>query len=283
MLSKFFDKSAQKTSIFSSKANYARSLFFLVCCSFSQVFSQECDDLLNFGYECPGPLTRSAWGVAIKGGVEPTFWTDPQINYELNPLIPPFIFPLNSQGDSFDKHHNTPWMVGSELFYNLSEQIQIFTEATYLQASGRTHRAGTATGINLKESFHTYRALDGYLGARKYFAAWLWGLTPFIGAKLGVRYHFRNELNVSIPPLLIGKGSCFLQNWCFSTGLQLGFECPITPCLNLFISLEGIFTTPLRPKPVMQLALPDGGTAILIGETGSEISVPLSLGLRWIF
>ncbi len=259
------------------------SLLLFLLFSSVQLLSQECDDLLNFGYECPGPLARSAWGIAVKGGVEPTFWIDPQISYEFNPLVPPFISPLNSQGDSFDKHHNTPWMVGSELFYNLNEQVQLFTEAAYLQASGRTHIASTAAGINLKETFHTYRAIDSSIGVRKYFAAWLWGLTPFIGAKLGARYHFQNELNVSLPPLSVGKGACFLQNWCFLTGLQLGFECPITACLHLFISLEGVFTTPLRPKPVMQLALPDGGTAILIGETGSEISVPLSLGLRWIF
>ncbi len=241
---------------------------------------------------CPGPLCPCAFGVQAKGGIAPTFFTDPDTTY----LVIPGLFPVSSplfpvsSGDDFDDYFDLPWIVGGELSYNVSDHVQLFLEGMYRQgdAKNRSFTFPAATPIVVSLSHDDFRTWGLYVGGRYFLNRWdCLCIAPFVGAKIGFQQHRHIDASVSIAAATaaIDGGSVRLyeSNYALSVGVQAGFDYAITDCLSLVFTVEGVFTSPLRPNHNAVLPGTFGVTNIIFGETGTDISVPVTLGLRWDF
>ncbi len=246
---------------------------------------------IGSGCCCPGPLNPCAWGVVVKGGVAPTFWADRGTTYLVVPaILPPDGGPVvpGTSGTEFRDQFNTGWTVGGEITYNVDDHVQLFAEGGYRQARGRTRTLPTLTGAFLSQKFDDFETAFGYLGARYYLCEWdCWGIAPFFGAKLGLQHHFSVDYSIVTGingiPVGLGKFTYFHDDTALSAGIQLGFDAPITDCLHLMFVIEGVFTSPMRPNH--NVVLPGAGpiTNVIVADTGTEICVPVTLGLRWEF
>lgn len=234
---------------------------------------------------CPGPLCPCSIGVQIKGGVAPTFWTDPSANAVVLPGAFPFVLPLATL--DFDDMFDLPWTVGGELTYNLNDHVQVFGEVSYRQADGRS-RSRTLGALTLTNDWNEFKAIGGYVGARYFLNRWeCLGIAPFVGAKIGAVYHWavQNRPDVAIDGVILGLGhvNWYHSNTALSAGIQLGFDYEITECLGLVFLVEGVFTDQMKPNHNAVFSDLLGITNGIVGETGTDISVPITLGLRWNF
>ncbi len=241
---------------------------------------------------CPGPLCPCAIGLQAKGGIAPTFFTDPDATYSVVPALFPGTNPivLSDSGQDFDNVFDLPWLVGGELSYNATDHVQLFLEGMYRQGDAKNKTftsilAGFPRGIKFQDDFRTWGL---YVGGRYFLNRWdCLCIAPFIGAKIGFQQY--DHIN-AIPFIVIDgvsvRGSSirvYESNYALSVGIQAGFDYAITECLSLVFTVEGVFTSLLRPNHNAAFEGTFGLTNTVFGNTGTDISVPITLGLRWDF
>lgn len=249
----------------------------------------------NFGGCCDDscyypPLCPCRFSAAIHGGVSPTTWTDGSKSWYTIPgnvgTANPFVRSFSRSGN-FDKFYDLPWTVGGELAYNYSCNIQLFVEADYIGADGKRSRVDTETNGIIHRRFNEYRVWGGFLGSRYYFSrAWICNMVaPFVGIKAGVinqkhvEHHARN-LNLDL-----GRHGYFLGTVGPSVGLQIGFDAAIWDCISAYVNFEFVFYR--GPKTNQNIVLDprvSGGISnINIGQVGTTVTYPITVGLRYTF
>lgn len=238
-----------------------------------------------------GPLTCGAWSVQVKGGVAPTDFSDRDSTYLTIPsLFPAVPNPVISagKGPSFSRQFDCPWTVGAELAWNASTHIQFFTEYAYQQASGK-HRSFTNRGLLFGHKYDDYSNNGLYLGARYYFST-CWNtcygrLSPFAGFKGGVVWFDTINYGLEIGGVSLGKDQYFKRRTAVSAGLQIGIDWNICENWSAVLTSEFVATGGLHGNrnKVVNPALSNGVTNVSFGGTGTILTFPVTLGVRYTF
>lgn len=247
--------------------------------------------------ECPPALCEGRWSVMVRGGVAPTNWTE-HGNAFLTVPFSPFVVSLGN-ADKFNKIFDTPWLVGAEIAYNISCSAQVYIEGNYVQATGKKFNHEVLLNdftYDFRNHFKDYSVWTGYLGARYYFCrSWLCDrVAPFVGFKAGFISHKKTHhtLHIENFPVVGGTAEEVLVSdgdhndtiTGVSAGLSLGFDIKVTECLSAVLNFEFVASQPPRARHDNEL--PEnrlGASHLSFGALGTEVSFPITLGLRYEF
>lgn len=245
-----------------------------------------------------GPLSCNAFGVQVKGGVTPSWFTD-RGNILISHSVHPFIVEGPKEPD-FNKLFDLPWQVGAELQWNASTHVQFFAEYVYENAKGKKHHFRFDDTFSFRHNNRNFVTNSAYLGARYYFGS-LWcsecgtsSIAPFVGLKGGVVWHERTKNRFHLlcgnTEWDCGSHDSFKQQTLISAGAQIGLDWSINCNLGAVFTVEVVGTQGLRNNRNVVLPLEPllvAGTIIPTnlnrGETGHILSVPVTLGLRYTF
>ncbi|CDR32877.1 hypothetical protein [Criblamydia sequanensis] len=263
-------------------------------------------DWYSYGYDgcCyEGPLTPCSFGVGIRGGVAPTWFTDRGDNLIIGPVAPIGVldeFSVVKFNDAFD----TPWTISAELGYAFSDHVELFFEGAYTHASGKTHEVDFdfVPGFPLTASFgfDNYSDWALYAGARYHFTGCdLCGcrVWPFLGAKLGAKFYDKVKYDVDftftsiVPPLVIEFEDSFTvykRQTVPSIGAQLGFEAKFSNCFSFVFMVEALWSGCFKPNESILIPSPVTTPDILAevlspGHTGPLFQLPITVGFNWFF
>lgn len=252
---------------------------------------------------CDGPLAANAFGIAVKGGVTPSWFTDRGHIFFINPLMTPIVTRGPREPD-FDKLFDLPWQVGAELQWNACCNVQFFAEYVFLNAKGKKHHfhSDLFPSLRIHNRNRDFETNAVYLGARYYFGN-LWcsecgtsSIAPFVGFKGGVVWHektrFRSRFlcNNDLIDIDCGNHDLFRNQTLISAGAQIGVDWSINCNWGVILTVEVVGTQALRnnrniiiPPVIESEGLPLLPTNLSRGETGHILSVPVTLGFRYTF
>lgn len=253
-------------------------------------------------YECScNPLYCGAWDLQIQAGVEPISWSD-RGNFSLiqcagvpaaNPIDILFEIP------NFHHFYKTPWTVGGQLGYHHSDNVRLYVEFDYAQASHKNDVAVETIGEapnTFVFNLHKYRLFEAYVGARYYWDRWCDRVAFFLGAKVGL-VHFKHvDYSATITPpipaaLFADNARLFSSKNRPSGGIDFGFDICFCGCWSLVI--QGAVLASCGPDSnhlnltsgsncVVTTVVP-GVNSFLIGHIGTELRFPVTVGVRYSF
>ncbi|MFA6914945.1 MAG: hypothetical protein WC222_00985 [Parachlamydiales bacterium] len=252
------------------------------CCS---TFDSCCVDECCEDPCCPcGPLSEGSFSLLVKGGVNPTHWTSRGKVWLTIPAAVPAVISFNS-GPKFKDQYKLPYIVGGEVAYNLSCQGQVFFEANYLHADGKNH--GVVGRLPVGFSFDDYQAWSWYLGGRYYFSrSWICDrVSPFVGLKAGFINHKKVRYDLTVDGVFVENDIYYHGKSGVSIGAQIGFDIQICDNISAIVSFEAVASGGPRANRNNELdpALTGGLTNVNLSEVGTEVSFPITLGLRYTF
>lgn len=238
-----------------------------------------------------GPLACNSFGIAVKGGVTPCWFTDRGHILLTNPLVFPYVFEGPKEPD-FNKIFDLPWQVGAELQWNASSHVQFFAEYVFLNTKGKKHRFLFDENFFFRNHNRDFETNGVYLGARYYFGN-VWcsecgtsSIAPFVGFKGGVVWHEKTKCRSH---LVFDNLDCdllshdqFRQQTLISAGVQVGLDWSINCNWGVVFTVEAVGTQGLRNNRNVLTSLPFLSN-LSRGETGHILSVPVTLGVRYTF
>lgn len=290
---------------------------------------------------CTSPLCPCQSAFRIFGGIEPSLYTYRQ-KTEVNnivsisaaqlTLLPPaptlvLVDDLIIQGESkrapdFKDQFTIPWTVGVELSYALSCNSEIFMDANYINACGKSDSftvnypaiAGPgspplptlvpAQTIRIDEDYTDLEGFGGHIGLR-YYSPRLCGTSLFFGVKAGIRhwnsvYSHTSFQNNDEPEVDLGRVSYFPSHTVASGGFQLGLDISITNCLSAVIMGEAVATGTFKHgKDTFAEALEASNTFTIppfviarsfisvidipVRRRGTILTFPVTVGIRTTF
>ena len=204
----------------------------------------------------------------------------------------------------FNKFYKLPWIVGTQILYSWCDCVSLYGELNYIQAGHKKTALNTLTGVNT--AFATrlgdYRAISAYVGVQYNFWDWCGcdNASFFVGAKIGFIHHgtiLAHQVTV-VTTTPSTQASCicsdsfkrdFLKK---STKISGGANIGLDYCLceRLFLVLTGEVVVsggpkgnaciPLLNTEIIQLA---GGSSLAVNKIKTEISFPVTLGLKYNF
>lgn len=260
---------------------------------------------------CDGPLRANSFGVAIKGGITPTWFADRGHILFVNPAVSPFVFE-GPQEPEFDKLFDLPWQVGAELQWNACCNVQFFLEYAHYNASGKKHRFDlddhrkgkshneNDNGLTFLRNRNKDFSFNGfYLGARYYFGN-VWcsecgtsSLAPFVGFKGGAVWHdktrCRTHMHQHGRDCDCHNHDSFKQQTLISAGVQFGLDWSFNCNWGVVLTVEAVGIQGLRNNRDIRVpqfgsaTSPNAITNLNRGETGHLVLVPVTLGVRYSF
>jgi hypothetical protein len=232
-----------------------------------------------------GPLCEGGWSILAKGGIDPIHWTERGKVWLTVPAAVPAVFSV-SRTAKFRNQFELPYIVGGEIAYNLSDNAQLFVEANYIHGKGKTFNFIAGTFV-VSEVNDDYEAWSGYIGGRYYFSrSWICDrVSPFVGLKAGFVNHRQVKYGLSLFGTFIEKDPYYVGKSGVSAGVQLGFDILITDALSAVLNLEAVASQGPRANRNNEFdpVLTGGLTNVNIGQVGTEVSFPITLGLRYTF
>lgn len=246
-----------------------------------------------------GPLSCNSFGVAVKGGVTPSWFTD---RGHVLVTIPVFPFVIEGPKEpDFDKIFDLPWQVGAELQWNASTHVQFFAEYVFENAKGKRNRFLFDDVFSFHHRNRDFETNAVYLGARYYFGN-VWcsecgtsSIAPFVGLKGGVKWHERTKCHSNMfwndLEWDLGNHDSFRQQTLISAGVQIGLDWSINCNFGVVLTVEAVGTQGLRNNRNVILPIIDTVSDLAVvfpnhlsrGETGHILSVPVTLGVRYTF
>lgn len=279
------------------------------------------DDERCFGrdYECAcNALNCGSFGLQFQAGVYPIVWTKRgDLNLVNCTFVSPITNPVGSLGklNKFSGFFKTPWTVGGKVSYAMSDCTDIFVEFNYAQAkskdcscSSEASCASTCTtsvtplnpiGISLSK----YKLFNAYFGARYYFNRVICDrVSFFLGEKVGLVHH----KSVGFNSLLLSDcgGDCsdtcstascstscsnnfFDRNTVVSGGFNVGADICFCGNWAFVITAEVVASCGPRSNGNIVLSTTDaaglGGSNIQVGSVGTELSFPVTAGIKYNF
>ncbi len=238
------------------------------------------------------PLKPCSFNLQVKGGWEPGYYTDRThtwINAPVNGIE-------LTRGPRIGQMHDQmrgPWQIGLEAGYNVNCNVMFFAEVNYFKGDKKNNSINIVLDnlgvvVPATEKFQGQEGWNGYIGARYFFdRSWFCDrVAPFVGAKIGFTHY--NKL-ICFPTLengvRIDRIVYFKSSTEVSAGVQIGLDWEI--CNNF----HGIFTAELVATGARKNNLNDRADPIqsggvfnnVIGQTGTIINFPLTIGLRYDF
>ena len=241
-----------------------------------------------------------SWGYQIRAGVYPTIWRnrgDVVLN-SCDCITNTLATPGTNLGElpKFNKLFKMPFIVGTQLTYAWSDCSDLYFELNFIQASPKKGTFNTVTAINpaLALRLGHYRAISGYVGAHYNFWQWCDCSTFFVGAKIGAIY----RSNIHAHEVTAPEASCicsepfkrvfFKHKVKISGGANIGVNYCWCDTWAIVLTGEvvvsggprGATCVPLLHSEVIALA---GGSALGVSKIKTEISFPVTLGLKYNF
>lgn len=235
-------------------------------------------------YECNVPLNCGCFGLQFQGGVYPTIWNG-RGDY-FSGLCNDCGFDLGEL-PKFSKFFGTPWIIGGQLHYAWSDHWDIYGELNYIQAGKKSTAVTTVLDPNIAILLGKYKAVSGYVGLRYYSCRWCDTTSLFVGAKIGFLHH----RSINAHQLVGGVPSSddrdfFRSNTSISGGANIGIDYLWCDCWSLVLTAEVVASKGPRGNACVQLTQAEDiqvGTALLISNVKTEVSFPITLGVRYNF
>lgn len=258
------------------------------------------------------PLYEGACSLQIEGNIAPITWYHRSeidlVSCASNDANP--IFALTNELPPFTRLFHMPWIIGGKVGYNLTDNIEIYGECNYLQAQHKNacsahfpilHVADQSLNFN----FHTYALIDAYAGGRYYWNRWFNRVAFFAGGQIGLTAHRNTQADVTLndtPAILlptINVTTCprthttcpnntfFRKNTVVSGGLNLGLDICFCSNWSLVITGEIIASGGPKSRTVSMfetlLPAPTLSTNLIVGNFGTELRIPITVGIRHTF
>ncbi len=261
------------------------------------------DDYMNNGgdccmrqYECGcNPLYCGAWDLQVQFGVNPILWRNRGPITAVNCTLTTPVVSLYNASPKFSKLFKTPWLVGGQVGYAMSDNTRLYVEFDYSQAKAKsdvlinTDFSTPTSAVTF--NFDKYKLFEGYVGARYYWDRWCDRLSFFFGGKVGFTHHKKQNvaLLIAIPslgPVNIPAQPFNNSSTVVSGGGHIGLDYCI--CGNWSLVLTGEVVASCGPRGVGLIPLPlnpnlSGFTSLLTASIGSELRFPVTLAVRYSF
>lgn len=248
-------------------------------------------------YECGcNPLYCGAWDLQVQAGVAPVLWRNRGPLVGVNCSLSPAAVAVNLLNETprFSKFYKTPWIVGGQVGYALSDNGRVFLEFDYSQANSKNAATFTSDFSNpagtLAFTFDKYKVFEGYVGARYYWDRWCDRLSFFLGGKVGFLHHKKQNLVLAAAfPSTVTAVVYASQPWNNSStrisgGGHIGLDYCI--CGNWSLVLTGEVVATCGPRGVGAVHLSsafNGFTDLFTSSVGTELRFPVTLAVRYSF
>ncbi|MBB1059577.1 hypothetical protein [Marilutibacter spongiae] len=204
----------------------------------------------------------------------------------LNPALSGVDAELRIGARGHDRIYDMATSLGLEMSYGLSDRAEVFGQIRQARADeGRVQVGGAyvpalATELPVYGTFSDYRALSIEFGYRHYFMA-AGAARPYLAARLGATQTDAIDATFEIPAaaITIPDAAFYDKGWAVSGGLDVGVTIPVNDRFSI--------TAETGVRYVGDLSDDDsaiGGLGLAsINDTGSRVSVPVSVSARWDF
>lgn len=204
----------------------------------------------------------------------------------LNPALAGVSAELRIRSRSHDKIYGNAMSWGLEVGYGLSDRSEVFLQARETSADDGRVRVGAAyvpaldTELDVFGRFSGYDAYTWEVGYRHFFRDG-GRVRPFVAARLGATETDVIRATFEIPDaaITIPNAPFYEKEWALSGGIEAGVHVPFTERFSMKFA-AGV-------NYIGDLADDDSAIAGLglarINDTGSRVSVPLSVTGRWDF
>lgn len=204
----------------------------------------------------------------------------------LNPALAGVDAQLRIQPRSHDQVYGAATSLGLEVGYGLSDRSELFIQARQTSADDGRVRVGAAyvpaldTELDVFGHFSGYDAHTWEIGYRHFFGQSEWA-RPFLGARVGATETDRIQATFEIPAadIVIPDAPFFEKAWAVSGGVEAGVQIPFTTRFSMTVAAGVNYIGDLSDD---DSAIAGLGLAA-INDTGSRVSMPVSLTGRWDF
>ncbi|CAN5184993.1 hypothetical protein BH09DEP1_BH09DEP1_3040 [soil metagenome] len=268
-------------------------------------------------YDCGDPLNCGSVNFWFRAGVAPTVWRD-RSDFSLvscnalsipnnnSNIVPVFELP------KFKSFFKTPWIIGGQIGYAVTDCLEFYLEANFRKAShrrflldGGVDENGNIIGITIPNdrvtvllNFHDgYRATDFYVGARYYWGRyWCDRIAFFLGGQFGLVHRQAVDFDFvvtstqcSIGSALTGSSEFFERSNSPAAGVNFGLDWCMGCGWSFMILAEVIATC--GPKSNDNILITSNCSQlpallpsnIIIGHIGTEIFFPVTFGFKYSF
>lgn len=204
----------------------------------------------------------------------------------LNPALAGVDAELRIRSRSHDQVYGTATSYGLEVGYGLSDRSEVFLQARETSADDGRVRVGAAyvpaldTELDVFGHFSGYDAYTWELGYRHFFGDG-GRVRPFVAARLGATETDDIRATFEIPDaaITIPDAPFYEKDWALSGGLEAGALISFTEHFSMTLAAGVNYIDDLSGD---DSAIAGLGLAS-INDTGSRVSVPLSITGRWDF
>lgn len=204
----------------------------------------------------------------------------------LNPALAGVSAELRIRSRSHDQIYGNAKSYGLEVGYGLSDRSEVFLQARETSADDGRVRVGAAyvpaldTELDVFGEFSSYDAYTWEVGYRHFFGD---GdrVRPFVAARLGATETDVIRATFEIPDaaITIPDAPFYEKGWALSGGLEAGAQIAFTERFSMRLAAGVNYIDDLSDD---DSAIAGLGLAA-INDTGSRVSVPLSITGRWDF
>nr|WP_298130749.1 hypothetical protein [uncultured Pseudoxanthomonas sp.] len=204
----------------------------------------------------------------------------------LNPALAGVSAELRIRSRSHDQIYGNAMSWGLEVGYGLSDRSEVFLQARETSADDGRVRVGAAyvpaldTELDVFGRFSGYDAYTWEVGYRHFFRDG-GRVRPFVAARLGATETDVIRATFEIPDaaITIPNAPFYEKEWALSGGIEAGVHVPFTERFSMKFAAGVNYIGDLADD---DSAIAGLGLAF-INDTGSRVSVPLSVTGRWDF
>ena len=204
----------------------------------------------------------------------------------LNPALAGVDAELRIGARGHDRIYDLANSYGLEFAYAFDERRELFGQLRQTRAGRGNVQVGGAfvpaldTELPVYGSFGAYEALSAEVGYRHYFGT-AGAARPFVGARLGATRTDAIAATFEIPDagITIADAPFYDSGWSATGGLDVGVLVPAGETFSITLASGVRYVADLKDDDSAIGGLGLAG----INDTGSRLSVPVTLSARWDF
>lgn len=204
----------------------------------------------------------------------------------LNPALAGIDAELRIGAREHDRVYDLATTFGLEFAYAFDDRSELFGQIRQTRADEGTVQVGgafvpaLATELPVFGTFSDYEALSAEIGYRYYFGTPGYA-RPFVGARAGAPRVDEIKATFEIPDagITIADAPFYGSGWVATAGLDVGVIMPMSETFSITLASGLRYTGDLKDD---DSAIGGLGLAS-INDTGSRVSVPVTLSARWDF